>query len=100
ERRLLGRVEALLELLERPGELLGKLVRQVAALGDLLVDAPLRAQVLAELVLEPRDVRYRDVVEEAVDARVDRHHLLLHPPRCVLRLVERWGNPPPAGPPR
>ena len=56
---------------------------------DLLVDRLLGAEVLAQLVLEARDLRRRDVVEVALVAGVDRGHLLLHRPRLVLRLVER-----------
>ena len=62
---------------------------EIPALADRLVDRALRAEVLAQLVLEARDVGGRDVVEVGVDARVQRDGLLLHRPRLVLRLVER-----------
>ena len=52
-----------------------------------------RAQVLPQLLLEARDLRRRDVVEVAVDARVDGDDLLLVRPRVVLRLVERRDHP-------
>src|SRR5438477_483015 len=71
-------VEGVLELLDLAVELLGELVRQVAALPDLLVDLALGAEVLTQLVLEPCDLRRRDVVEVALVAGVDRGDLRLH----------------------
>ena len=52
--------------------------------------------MLAELVLELLHLRRRDLVEEAVDAGIDRDDLLLGRPRAVLRLVERCNHPLPA----
>ena len=46
-------------------------------LADLPVDRALRAHVLAQLVLEARHLAGRDLVQVAVDAGEDRHHLLL-----------------------
>src|SRR5581483_10781351 len=85
---LFARGEAALDLLDLLAQLLAELVRQVARLADLLVDRALGAQVLAQLLVEPRHVLGRDVVEEAVDAGIQRDDLLLDRPRRVLRLVE------------
>jgi hypothetical protein len=52
-------VEGVLELLDLALQLLAKVVRQVARLADLLVDLALGAEVLAQLVLKPRDLRRR-----------------------------------------
>src|SRR4051812_25344383 len=82
------RLEPALDLLELRLQLRAGLVGQVARFADRLVDRALRPQMLAELVLEPRHVLGRDVVEVAVDARIERNGLLFHRPRLVLRLVE------------
>ena len=58
-------------------------------LADRLQDVAVGAELLAQLLLEARHLLGRDVVEVAVDARVERDDLLLHRPRRVLRLVER-----------
>ena len=74
-------------------ELLDDLVRQVLLLTDRLENVSLGPQELAQLVLEPRHLGRRNVVEVAVDPRVDRDDLLLHGPRLVLRLVQRLDHP-------
>src|SRR5919197_149719 len=71
----LGRVEALDEALQLGVEPLRQLVRQLLRLPDLLQDRLLGAQVIAQLLVEAGDVRDRNRVEVAVDARVDRRHL-------------------------
>src|SRR5690348_119028 len=81
-------VEDALEVLDLLAQAVGQLVRQVARLADLLEDRALRAQGLAELLDEARDLIGRDVVEVAVHAGEQDGHLLLHRPRLVLRLVE------------
>ncbi len=66
----------------------------------------LRAQVLAQLVVEARHLRHRDRVEVAVDARVDRDDLLLERPRLrtaagsASRPSARRGRAPAASPGR
>src|SRR5215210_7927902 len=95
--RLLVDDERLLELLDLAFHPLLELVWEIARLADLVVDRALGAEVLAELVLEPRNLCRRDVVEVAVDAGPDRDHLLLHRPRLVLRLVQRRDHPLAAG---
>src|SRR5439155_10364673 len=69
--RLLLDVEHLQELLQLLVELRGRLVREVPGLADVLQGRALGAQVLAQLVLEARDLRHRDLVEESVHARVE-----------------------------
>src|SRR6476659_8226591 len=51
-----ARLEAALDLLELAVQLLGRLVGQVARVADRRVDRAVGTQVLAQLVLEARDV--------------------------------------------
>ena len=60
-------------------------------LGMLLV------QVVAQLGVEARDVGHRHVVRVALGGREDDHHLVLHRPGHVLRLVQRGHQPLAAG---
>src|SRR5262245_27505556 len=85
---LLLDAEGVREPLERFAQRRLGLVGEVARVADRLVDRALRAQRLAQLLLEPRHLRYGDRIEEAVDAGVDRDHLLFDGPRLVLRLVQ------------
>ena len=59
----------------------------------VLVDAAAGAERLAELLLEPRHLADRHLVEVAVVAGVDRDDLLLEGPRLVLRLVQGRDHP-------
>src|SRR5439155_7484640 len=90
-------IEAFLELLELRVEPLAKVVRELLLLADLLQDRALGADVLAQLVVEAGDLRDGNVVQVAVDARVEGDDLLLNRTRVVLRLVERRNHPLPAG---
>ena len=89
--------EDLLELLDGLAGLVLELVGEVLLVAEPVVDRALRAQGLAQLLLEARHLRGRDVVEETLDPREDREDLLLERPRRVLRLVERRHHPLAAG---
>src|SRR5688500_12688678 len=64
------------EALQLLVQLRRQLVPEVVGLLDLPVDRLLRAQMVAQLVLEARHLRRRHLVEVAVDAGVERDHLL------------------------
>src|SRR5450759_2163275 len=95
--RFLFDVEDLIESLQQGVETGGNLVGELARLANLLQERALAAQLFAQLLLKARYLAGRDAVEEAVDAGVDRRHLLLGRPGLVLRLVERGHHPLAAG---
>src|SRR2546421_4683273 len=87
-----ARIEAGLEVGD--GLVEGLLVGQRALLPDLLQHARLvAAQEGDELLLEPPDGWHRNVVEGAVGAGVDGHHLLLDGNGRVEGLLEDLGQP-------
>src|SRR5207244_3334782 len=97
QRRFLRDVERLQELRQGLVELRARLVREVAALSNFVVDRSVGTEVLAELLLEARYLRDRDLVEVTVHARVERNDLLVRRPGLVLRLVERRDHAFPPG---
>ena len=78
EALLLLDVEGVLELADLGVQLLLGLVGDVLRLADRVEHGLLGEQVLAPLLLEPRHLRRRDVVEVPVDPGPQRHDLLLH----------------------
>src|SRR5205823_3757314 len=90
--RLLRGREALLEGVDRLGELL--LLGQLPRLTDLAQDVGLlAAEVLEELGLEAADVAGGEVVDEAAGAGEDGDDLLLDRQRRALGLLEELGEP-------
>src|SRR5262245_4341267 len=82
--------EALLELVDRRGQLLVQLVAELLGFADLLEDAVIRgAQVIEEFGLEAADVLDRNGVQMSLRTKEDRDDLLLDRERLVLRLLEQ-----------
>ena len=87
-------LESLAELLDRVLERGDGVLGQVERFPDRLQDAGVRPrQEVKEIALEPADVLDRHVIQVPVAARPDRHHLVLHRERVVLRLLEQLDQP-------
>src|SRR6476469_3476896 len=92
QRRLLDR-KGIGELLDLLAKLFRHVVGENLLLPDRVVDRTFGAEVLAQLVLEARDLVGRYAVEEALRAGEDRGDLLLQSPGLVLRLVQGRDHP-------
>src|SRR4029077_5750830 len=100
DRAAVGGCEALLEMVDRLGELVAEFIAEFLGLADLREDAFLRrAQVIEELGFEPADVLDRDRVEMSLGTEEDRDDLLFDRQRLVLRLLEQLHESGPAPPP-